>query len=466
MEVRSRTFHHLATRLILAGLLLPLTLFSQKISRKDVLTDLRFLNEAVSNGHPVNYMQAGTFNIADIVAEVEKGTSDSLSIIEYRFILGAALQEIGCVHTSVKSNPLLKGINQSTVFPLHLMAMDNKLVLTRQAGDSLKHLEGVTVLEINGKPSSEILSTLMRYSASDGGGKAFVSAHVNLMMPVLIAFYFEYPAAYSIRTEKGSFDFQAIKTLPEIPAETTPALLRNGKNSFSTDGKTGILELNEFSKSDKKFFRKVFAYIEQENLTGLVLDLRGNTGGNRKASVELTRYLVDTTFSYAILKPKLHTRKYLDRKGKLLYFLGRIKYGGGHLFNTHRTELGKLYRYKYKPFREQERYTGKIVVLTDGLTASAATMTTSWLKQHSNAVFAGTQAGGGYNGNNGGAFPMITLPASGIRIKFPAYRLILDVDSDNGKGLVPDFIVEQTLADLLNGKDTALQFALDRIRLQ
>ena len=287
------------------------------------------------------------------------------------------------------------------------------------------------------------------------------------MLPTLIGFYFHYPEVYQIRTANGLLEeFPAIKTLPVIPADTHEVLFRNGKNSFSTDGKTGILELNEFVKSDKKFFRKVFAYIEQESLTGLVLDLRGNTGGNRKASVELTRYLVDTTFSYAILKPKLQTRKYLDRHGKLLYFMGRIKYDGSHLFSTERTNLGKLYRYEYTPKSAEERYNGKLIVLTDGLTASAATMTTSWLKQHSNALFAGTQAGGGYNGNNGGAFPMITLPGSGIRIKFPAYRLILDPISGNTKGLIPDFIVEQTIADLLNGKDTALQFALDRIRLQ
>lgn len=463
MEVRPCTFHRTAIRLILAGLLLPFVAFSQQIARKDVLTDLRYLNEAVINGHPVNYKHAGRYTISGIIDEVEKGTSDSISVFEYRFLLGAALQQIGCVHTSVKSNPLLQDITPVGIFPLQIAVIDNKLVLTQQAGDSLKHLQGVAVLQINGQPAAEILSTLLRYSASDGGGTAFASAHINLMLPVLIGFYFHYPEVYQISMANGLIEeYPAIKNLPAIPVDTHEVLFQNGKNSFSTAGKTGILELNEFVKSDKQFFRKVFAYIEQENLTGLVLDLRGNTGGNRKSSVELTRYLVDTNFSYAILKPKLQTRKYLDRHGKLLYFMGRIKYGGSHLFTTKRTELGKLYRYAYQPKSAEERYNGKLIVLTDGLTASAATMTTSWLKQHSNAVFVGTQAGGGYNGNNGGSFPMITLPYSGIRIKFPAYRLILDPHSDNMRGLVPDFTVEQELNDLLEGKDTVLEFALRR----
>ncbi len=69
--------------------------------------------------------------------------------------------------------------------------------------------------------------------------------------------------------------------------------------------------------------------------------------------------------------------------------------------------VGTIICYRYKP--KKDRFDGQIYVLTDGYTASASTMVTSWLKQHSKALFIGQQPGGGYNGNNGG-FAEVTLP--------------------------------------------------------
>jgi hypothetical protein len=73
------------------------------------------------------------------------------------------------------------------------------------------------------------------------------------------------------------------------------------------------------------------------------------------------------------------------------------------------------------------------------------------LKQHTKATFLGQQSGGGYNGNNGGSFPTITLPNSKCKITFPAYRLVLDKSSDQKAGIIPDVIIEH-----INDLDNAL----------
>jgi C-terminal processing protease CtpA/Prc len=74
-------------------------------------------------------------------------------------------------------------------------------------------------------------------------------------------------------------------------------------------------------------------------------------------------------------------------------------------------------------------------------------MVTSWLKQHTNAVFIGQQSAGGYNGNNGGSFPSITLPNTKCQIVLPAYRLLLDGKSAQDYGIVPDLIVEPIIRE-------------------
>jgi len=106
-----------------------------------------------------------------------------------------------------------------------------------------------------------------------------------------------------------------------------------------------------------------------------------------------------------------------------------------------KTTLGRSFQYSYKP-RKKHHFDGEIFVLTDGFTASSATMLTSWLKQFSDATFYGTQASGGYNGNNGGSFPLITLPDSQMIIRFPAYRLIFDENSGQNEGVTPDHFID------------------------
>ena len=147
-------------------------------------------------------------------------------------------------------------------------------------------------------------------------------------------------------------------------------------------------------------------------------------------------------FGYSILQPKLKIKKYLNGKDKFFLGLSKLKYNVGGIFRNKRTDLGREFVYNYKPI--ENNFNGKIIVLliTDGYTASASTMVCSWLKQHADAKFFGQQTSGGYNGNNGGAFPVLTLPNLKYQTVFPAYRLILDKNSDQNSGIVPDVIIE------------------------
>lgn len=222
-----------------------------------------------------------------------------------------------------------------------------------------------------------------------------------------------------------------------------------------------MLSLQSFSRSDVSFINQAFVAIHKAGLTNLILDLRGNTGGNRSGSVALTKHVVHHSFSYSILQPRLKPGPYLNLTGRFYLLLSRLKYHVGHLFKRHSTESGTEFSYRYQPVKEP--FKGQLYVLTDGFTASAATMVTSWIRQHTTAVFIGSQAAGGYNGNNGGSFPLITLPYSKMQLRFPIYRLILDKKSIQRSGLVPDHEVVYSIQDVLANRDKEIEFVLSRI---
>lgn len=445
-------------------LLLCLTISSlgQTLSRQDLAQDLTFLNEAVRRGHPVNYEHQDAAPLAQLIDSVNALGETNLSVSAYRLVIGSALQRIGCVHTSVVRNPLSER-HPPRYFPFVTYLLHQKLYVGRQSADTQAY-EGQEIVAINGVPVRKIVGELLQYAASDGGGQAFAQQYINRASTGLLAFYFNYPDQYQLQFPDQDVVIAAIQTpvTGYRPSNQETSLLRNQENRFAQLAPgVALLTVKAFSRSDVAFIKQAFEAIKKAGLTHLILDLRGNTGGNRSASVTLAKQLVDQPFSYSILQPKLRPGPFLNPTGRFYLLLSRFKYQIGHFFKRHRTGFGTEFRYRYQPVKE--RYRGQLYVLTDGFTASAATMVTTWVKQHTSAVFVGSQAAGGYNGNNGGSFPLITLPHSKMQIRFPVYRLILDDKSSQRTGLVPDYMPAYTIEDVLLNRDKEIEFVLARI---
>jgi hypothetical protein len=448
---------------LLCGLFAQLLAFwscPQSISRTDALADLRFLNDAVRNGHPVNYRTPGKISLDSFVGALVASPADSLSYTAYRTFLGSALQSVGCVHTSVSKNPLSEKLRPAGYFPLIAAHAGNGLYALSQV-DSLSPLDGKQILSVNGISADSVLGIIFRYTGSDGGTQAFARELANRSMASFVSFACGYPSTYRIEMADTIVMLAASRKLPvaSVVADSTLWLRTHGKNRFRIGAAYALLDINTFERSDKRFFRRCFRDLDGAGIP-LIIDLRQNTGGNRRAAAELTRHLVPEKFDYRILRPKLLSPSlYLTGGQQLIYSLSRVKYAFG---KKQRTAYGKATIYNYTP-RRKHRFTGKIIVLTDGLTASSSTMVTSWLKQQTDAVFVGSQAAGGYDGNNGGAFPKIVLPASGIEVRFPAYRLVLDAGSEKADGIVPDHVVGPSIHDLLENRDPVMEKAAQLI---
>ena len=440
-----------------AILLLLITLCScqlsgQAFSRQDALTDLVYLNKAVLNGHPVNY-NGKQVNLNATIEYLRSIRADSLSYPEYRFLLGRALFELGCVHTYVTKGMAPDKILPS-FFPLSVIVEDDKLIIKASPAEPLS---GKEISSINGIPAEKIAGEMSRFRGSDGGTEAFSLGYFNKVSPALLALYFGYPSSYLLSVGGRTMEINSSpKNIPtSVRAVEGTVIYHSGSNNFSVSQKAAILQITSFSTSLKPFFAKCLNYCRDQKITNLILDFRGNTGGNRSAAISLSRRLIDTTFSYSILQPRLKTGTYVDGKGKWFLFLSKLKYNVGSFYRSHRTSLGREFTYRYKPGKQV--YKGKLYVITDGLTASSSTMVAAWLRKHTSAVFAGKQTGGGYNGNNGGAFPTLTLPKSKIQLSFPAYRLILDPHSDNAAGIKPDIETHYTAIDIAQNRDLEME---------
>lgn len=206
--------------------------------------------------------------------------------------------------------------------------------------------------------------------------------------------------------------------------------------------KIACFKFNTFAESEgkkyTKFLNESFKKINDKEIEKLVIDLRGNLGG--VIQLELLRHFQfkndkDIVGSYTVLnrnKPTYmkHIKRdenYRKNKKAIRKFKKMEKRGfNGTITEEHLTQTGTLYN-------------GKIVVLTDGGSFSAASLLASQLKDLCDAKIVGTCSGGSFHEGVSGTYKL-KLPNSKILIYFNPnyYTSSLNVDSINHDVKKPD----------------------------
>jgi C-terminal processing protease CtpA/Prc len=198
-----------------------------------------------------------------------------------------------------------------------------------------------------------------------------------------------------------------------------------GRSRFAeVDGDVGILKLPsfEFDKSDVDGMMG-----KARKHKALVLDLRGNPGG----AIEILKYLIGATFEKEV--------KIGDRVGR----------------SEHKPMIAKTHD---RPF------TGKLVVLVDSKSASAAELFSRVIQLEKRGTVLGDRSSGSVMeaqqfSYKGGADTVIFF---GAQIT-DADIVMTDGKSLEHNGVIPDEIMLPTADDLANGRDPVLAHAVETL---
>jgi len=106
-----------------------------------------------------------------------------------------------------------------------------------------------------------------------------------------------------------------------------------------------------------------------------------------------------------------------------------------------------------------KRFKGNIYILINGGGFSSTGHLCALLKHHKFATFVGTETGGTYTCND--ASTEITLKHTRFLLRSARRTFKAAVRGfPKDRGIIPDFVVEQKIEDLLSGKDTVLNYTL------
>jgi hypothetical protein len=369
--------------------------------------------------------------------------------------------------------------SQPVVFPFGLRFLNDKAYIFRNLSSDLNVKEGAELLAINGVSIEEILSKLLVLMPSDAGIKT--RKHRQLEFPAvfgrLLALKFGRVAEYRLRFRPFHLNENRELSVPGIKGEDVSKILGERYPEatrplplyeLAFKGTTAIITIRGFA-DDKgtgkvpypDFLKNAFRELEEKKTSNLIIDLRGNGGGQDEYGKLLFAYVMDMPFLYY---KALETKK--DRYD-LFQFTNVTKKDAEELAQQVKKNARGWFDVLGHPnlgLQQPQKpgFRGKVAILIDGLSFSATGESTSLYHYYHKAVFFGEECGAGYYGNTSGFMPLATLPNTRIQIGIPMILYTMAVEGyPKDRGIVPDVSVRPTIEDLLAGRDPAMERALD-----
>lgn len=461
---------------------------SKKLSPKELRFDLKLFKNQLFTVHPGLDAYTPKIELEAAFAKIENELTMPMTPIEFYRLLTPLHSLIGNGHTEIlapKSYLTSIGSKSDTPrFPFDLYQDKNGIYILRNCSVDLAINPRDKILSINGMPIDSLFDALVSQQTRDGFNLTLPAKKVIESFRSHYAFQIGLPEVFilKIKNHMGEVFEKSVTGQTLLQRKTNrneryPNYQKSYPNNelpaadLKLEDFNAILTVrtmgNDFFKESvggyQVFFKGVFEKITAEKSQNLILDLRDNHGGEENVGIEIMRYLTDEKFNYYTewtpLVNKIEGRKNYQGLNRLTHWLLTKQ--------VEKTANG----FSVKGLKETQNiepyspcFRGQIYVLTNANTFSAAGELTGHLKSRTNAIFIGEEPGGNPVQNVSSTTIPLLLKNSGIRVMMPFVLNKTDTNLKNtGRGVLPDFPMENLIEDVLAEKDAIMNFVLEKI---
>jgi C-terminal processing protease CtpA/Prc len=446
--------------ILILGIFISISAYSQeKISPENLRNDIDYLIEKYEKIHPNLYAHTDKKYFTSQVDRLKNEITDSMNSFDFWMRLAPIINELKDGHTSISPNYedvgiYLKKFNSGQILylPFSVFIVDSIVYLREIYGNkSISIKPGSIIKSINGHSSSEILVKLIGYKS----GESFEYR----MSYVQRTFLWDYPIFYPSKNyEIVYFEDGILKTseLEGIKDSETEIYSRKifpelpDYNFKIIDDNVGLLEYNSCTNLDKfrSFLDSTFSIIKSKGISNLVIDLRNNGGGNSDLNELLLTYLYSKPFkSYSLCEVNVTE----DIRGLNDYFT-QFKHDTTITFDTYKEN---------KPVNKL-LFKGNVYLLTSIYTFSSGSQCAMLFKDYDVGTIVGQETGGLPSGF-GDSFSF-KLPYSVLNASVSYKYFIRPSGKNDGKGVLPDVLIQPTINDLLNNRDLEMDYVLKQIK--
>ena len=440
--------------------------------------DFALLKHALLNHFAGVYLYADSTLIDQKIKAVETALETPKSDLELYRLYAQLLSETHCGHSQIWPN---KKVFRSFFFsacslPFDVILVDKRLYALSGFGKSPRVERYDEITKINGQSIAEVLDVMYQYINGD--------AHSNTLKDqmfkdfFLLYYYLAFPKSDVFEIEFTSQDStQVAKLLPKQPPIKKYLRKMNqlvlqahevnyGRLKVVQKDNYAVLKLPSFYRTAGGHFHAwvdlKFKQLQKSGVQNLVIDLRGNGGGNFQDY--LFGYLTDSKDPMGVITCKPSTRPKRIRRYKrwdLQFQISRFDMRRKKRALS-RGELPKPK--KIIPKNQPYTYDGQLYVLVDGGTFSAAANLAANLQDKCNATIIGTESGGGYSQGSTGLM-QLKLPKSKFTTVVNPLHYSNEVKqrTPENRGVLPDHIVHEKFPQARK-EDQTLQVAIDLIQ--
>lgn len=403
--------------------------------KKGYLEDLNQLVDSIKTHHPQPYEFITKSNFELLVSEKQNEISDSTTIRQFSWICNSISAAVGCLHTRTWAGNLFN-LSPEIFFPLNASYVNSKLYITESHPSHNQLKKGVEILKINEIDVIDLRKEIAAHIPTDGYNKKHTDARINASFSYFCGYKFDFASHYTIEINVNGEQQEIIlnrgikydsNNTPNSQSENLNFTIEPSDNIATITIKSFVY-YNERLPIFKSFIDRCFKQIELHSIENVVIDLRGNGGGDPYCAVHLLQYISNRPFKYY-------------KKEYALYY----------------DDLTE----DIKPFKNN--YTGKLYVLINELCCSTTGHLSSILKHNNIGILIGNETGATYSCNANTT--NFTLENSQINAYVATNTYQTHVSGfEKHRGVQPDHTITKSLDDILNNKDLEMEKVMELIR--
>ncbi|MEM6644645.1 MAG: S41 family peptidase [Bacteroidota bacterium] len=447
--------------------------------------DLNVLRSALTQLHPGLYRYHTEASLDQAMGDLAGAWSTAETLGAAYLALSQFLATIKCGHTYAnfwnQSDELQAELfAPARTLPFAFRLIDERMVVTWSVDEAAGLPVGTEVTAIDGRPVPELIETLTTYVKADGSndGKRIDNLQVTgfgTFEAFDIYFPLRFPATdgqYTLRVQRpGAADAETVAVEAITRTERGERYSAQHGEAPTTyndlwqfdllgDG-AAYLQIGTFvtwrlEMDWRAFLRDAFTQLREHEVEHLVIDLRGNEGGDNDVNNMLMMALasqplhlapVEQRAQYDVMPEALRPHVTLWNEA-LLDVRNMVEDTGKGYFRLRGgSEAGRTLR------ANPDAYAGSVYLLVGASNSSATFALTTALQDAGVATVIGQETGGNKRGINGGQYVNLHLPHAGIEVDIPliAYFPVGAMPAD--EGVMPDVMVEQQVSDVIEVHD-------------
>lgn len=416
---------------------------SSRYCHDELREDFWHLRELIFDNHPFTFTDRQELTLSFDLAEAR--LTDSMSIIEFLRVIAPAVSVVRCGHTrlSLPDGVLDDMYVNSRWLPFDIQVVRDTLVVMDVYSDITGVPMGSRIIAIDERFAADIIDSIKACLHADGSMDGYKYYRMNQNFKKLYALYVEEAEQYTVEyIPPDGAQVQTASVIGMTPSDIQQRMQQDPRDDRRGLVETDIREDSNYTILRVRFFDfyedksamdtldQFFQTLSRQDIGSLILDLRGNDGGDPYSSVHLLGFLMEQPF------------RYFSRRSS--FMIGELK------------DTQKVH---------DSRFTGDLYVLVGGGCYSTTGHFLSILRGHGIGQFIGEETGGSHTCNGG--YRERQLEHTGINLLLPHTRFIADAGNTiEDVGITPDVTVVPSVDDVVNGNDpvmdTAIALALDR----